>query len=708
MRVVCTVLVLGILLICFPERGLFEGEDGHSHGGQDNGHGHGDHDQEPFYVVNKYLLQLELTSLENGQEPESIGYGQAETVVHSLLERFECSERLNEEDCEKCAESLTSHIFVTTGIDESSGLSEEDFEKASVILFRLLSLEEIRDTCSNTSWADSIHEYAETVLDQSGDTPDTLTEEELESILDEMSHSYHPSSTSKCFNVESVFENGVMNHEDGATEEELFHISTLIVSYLFQGYCIGAPKNVDPQEFTDYIFSKYGHDGVISEAHFEEILTLLSIGGAVDDGHGHEDVHDHAKRSIRSRDSNVRLRRGHVDNHTDEHGDEHAHGDEEGLLNITTTCFSGEQLLDIHGVDHEIGITVAQFGEMCPALIQQILSESCSAPSEGEKKDTTAAAWLYGTLAVFIVSLGAIFGLVIIPCLPVSVYDKFIHGLIALAVAVLAGDAIIHLLPLATGIHGHEAGVHVVHSPLDPELAYAWKSLACLLAIYFFYLLESLMGWWSGSEHTHPTDIHMAESGSFRNGKAAKSTSEAVLTEHTDATSIDISNGRGNCLTRYGPIPMMVIIGDGLHNFGDGLAIGAAFSAGLGAGVSTSIAVFCHEVPHELGDLAILLKSGLKFKWALILNFLSALTAFAGLYLGIILASTEVARQWIFAITAGMFLYVALADMMPQITHIRNVKDPLVTFMIQNVLFLIGTAFIFVIALYEDAINVTF
>lgn len=51
----------------------------------------------------------------------------------------------------------------------------------------------------------------------------------------------------------------------------------------------------------------------------------------------------------------------------------------------------------------------------------------------------------------------------------------------------------------ATGIHGHEAGEHVVHSPLDPELAYAWKSLACLLAIYFFYLLESLMGWWSVS-----------------------------------------------------------------------------------------------------------------------------------------------------------------------------------------------------------------
>lgn len=74
--------------------------------------------------------------------------------------------------------------------------------------------------------------------------------------------------------MESVFENGVMNHEDGATEEELFHISTLIVSYLLQGYCIGAPKNVDPQEFTDYIFGKYGHDGYISE---ERKLNLNGV-----------------------------------------------------------------------------------------------------------------------------------------------------------------------------------------------------------------------------------------------------------------------------------------------------------------------------------------------------------------------------------------------------------------------------------------------
>lgn len=59
------------------------------------------------------------------------------------------------------------------------------------------------------------------------------------------------------------------------------------------------------------------------------------------------------------------------------------------------------------------------------------------------------------------------------------------------------------------------------------------------------------------------------------------------------------------CLGK-GALPVMVILGDTLHNFGDGLAIGAAFSSSGTAGLSTSIAVFCHELPHELGKSTII------------------------------------------------------------------------------------------------------
>lgn len=107
----------------------------------------------------------------------------------------------------------------------------------------------------------------------------------------------------------------------------------------------------------------------------------------------------------------------------------------------------------------------------------------------------------------------------------------------------------------------------------------------------------------------------------------------------------------------------IILAGDFIHNFADGLAIGAAFSAGLSSGLSTSVAILCHELPHEIGDFVVLLSAKISVKWALLLNFLTALSALVGLYIGISISSNESAREWIFAITAAMFFYIALADM---------------------------------------------
>ena len=66
----------------------------------------------------------------------------------------------------------------------------------------------------------------------------------------------------------------------------------------------------------------------------------------------------------------------------------------------------------------------------------------------------------------------------------------------------------------------------------------------------------------------------------------------------------------------------MVIVGDGIHNLADGLAVGAAFTEDFMSGLSTSIAVLCHELPHEVGDFAMLLKAGMSVKQAIFYNIL--------------------------------------------------------------------------------------
>lgn len=111
----------------------------------------------------------------------------------------------------------------------------------------------------------------------------------------------------------------------------------------------------------------------------------------------------------------------------------------------------------------------------------------------------------------------------------------------------------------------------------------------------------------------------------------------------------------------------MVIAGDGLHNFSDGMAIGAAFASSLVGGMSTSIAVFCHELPHELGDFAMLLKAGMKVHQALLYNTLSSILCFIGMLVGLFIGNLSLANAWVFAAVAGMFLYIALVDMVPEL-----------------------------------------
>lgn len=93
--------------------------------------------------------------------------------------------------------------------------------------------------------------------------------------------------------------------------------------------------------------------------------------------------------------------------------------------------------------------------------------------------------------------------------------------------------------------------------------------------------------------------------------------------------------------------------------------MGASFLSGWEKGLAATLAIALHELPHELGDLAVLVDSGLPMCRALLLNLISALTAFAGLYVSIAVGQQGDGYQRVLlALTAGMFLYVAWIDML--------------------------------------------
>jgi len=160
----------------------------------------------------------------------------------------------------------------------------------------------------------------------------------------------------------------------------------------------------------------------------------------------------------------------------------------------------------------------------------------------------------------------------------------------------------------------------------------------------------------------------------------------------------------------HGDIAMvgwMVIFGDGLHNFADGLAIGAAFSASYSTGLGTVFAVFFHELPHEIGDFAVLLGSGMAVKQAMFWNLISSFTCFIGFFGGVILADSKEMQIWILGIAAGAFIYIALVDMLPEIriNSIHQIQSTARRFFVHQVGLLTGVLIMWLMATYEEKLH---
>ncbi|XP_048099989.1 LOW QUALITY PROTEIN: metal cation symporter ZIP14 [Alosa alosa] len=345
--------------------------------------------------------------------------------------------------------------------------------------------------------------------------------------------------------------------------------------------------------------------------------------------------------------------------------------------------------------------------------------------------------WGYGFLCVTVISLCSLVGASVVPFMRKTFYKRLLLYFIALAIGTLYSNALFQLIPEAFGF--------------DPLVDYYSKSAVVFGGFYLFFFAEKILkmilkpksgGHGHGHSHypaeryTSNGDLEDSLTEKLQNGEAGglslsrvdgelKGVGEDDKMLSTHQTLQDTqsagggggSHGRGGCYwlkgTAYsdiGTLAWMITLSDGLHNFIDGLAIGASFTASVFQGVSTSVAILCEEFPHELGDFVILLNAGMSIQQALFFNFLSACCCYLGMGFGI-LAGSRFSPNWIFALAGGMFLYIALADMFPEMNEVSREEEeaggsgPFVTFAIQNAGLLTGFAIMLLLTMYSGQIQ---
>ncbi len=221
------------------------------------------------------------------------------------------------------------------------------------------------------------------------------------------------------------------------------------------------------------------------------------------------------------------------------------------------------------------------------------------------------------------------------------------HG-VSFALGALLSVAFLDLLPDAV----ENAGVEKAQSLFA----------TVLIGILVFFLLEKLLLW--RHCHTHDCEAH-------NDGE-----------EHY-----------------HQPAGALIVLGDGIHNFVDGVLIAAAFLTDLHLGIVTSLAVAAHEIPQEVGDFAILLQSGYSKTKALVYNMLSSLgTVVGGVLAYFALDSVHESLPYFLALAASSFIYIAVADLIPTL-HKKTHADAVIQ---QMALILAGVMLIFAVNHFAD------
>jgi len=245
--------------------------------------------------------------------------------------------------------------------------------------------------------------------------------------------------------------------------------------------------------------------------------------------------------------------------------------------------------------------------------------------------------YVYALISVTIVSLVSFVGIFMLS-LQEEKLRKYLFAFISLAIGALLGDAFIHLIP--------EAFENSSNTSITSGLI--------IVGILIFFILEKFLHWHHHGEDKEKTHIH--------------------------------------------PVGQLVLFSDGVHNLMDGIIIGASFLVNIPVGLATTLAVILHEIPQEIGDFAVLLHSGYTKSRALWLNFVSALLAFVGVIIALILGEiTKTFTIWVLPIAAGGFIYIAIADLIPELHKTKKVKYSIVEFIV----IIIGVLAMFALVLFE-------
>lgn len=213
-------------------------------------------------------------------------------------------------------------------------------------------------------------------------------------------------------------------------------------------------------------------------------------------------------------------------------------------------------------------------------------------------------------------SLLALVGMVTV-LMPPARLERIVLPIVGLAAGSLLGGATFHMLPESIDAIGNRLGVYV----------------AFVAGFVVVFVLEQFLHW----HHCH----------------------------------------RANHTT-HRPLGYLILMADGLHNFIGGLAVGGAFVVDIRVGIVAWLVAAAHEVPQELGDFGVLMHSGWQRRSALLWNFASALTFLLGALVAYAMAEhIEVAYLLPFA--AGNFVYIAAADLLPEIAAEEHTRDKIET-----------------------------